>query len=363
MPDITFILPHWIYWGGILAVPLLFVAASRRSPSRSAADGPSLPLAYFFWAVSGFMGLHRLYLKHWGAAIFIALFVGIVYCNYEAKLTRNEHSIARNEAFNASFDLKQAEEEEAEPDAIAALEADLGSKSAREAALAGALERWHGASGALALAILLMLVAEAFLMPAAVRRAAGRERAEAPPGEDPAPVDEPVSPHRLRGDAFSRTVSRLNAAVGEFVAFWTVVAVFVFYYEVIARYIFNSPTIWAHESMFLLFGMQYLLAGGFCLRENSHVRVDVFYLHLGPRGRAVADLVTSAFFFIFTCALLVTGWIFFRDSYAIGQVSHTEWEIAHWPIKMALPLGGALILLQGVAHLLRDVAALRDPKG
>lgn len=358
MPDITFILPHWIYWGGILAVPLLFMAAARRLPSRAAADGVSLPLAYLLWAISGFMGLHRLYLRSWAAAAFIALFVGIILCNYEAKLTRNAHSIARNDAFNASYDLERAGEEGAEEDALAALREDLEAKSAREADLAARLEAWHLAAGAIALVVLALLVVDGFLMPGNVRRARERERSRRGAGPPPG-VDDPVSPHAAGLGAFSRAVSRANATVGEFAAYWTVIAVFVFYYEVVARYIFNSPTIWAHESMFLLFGMQYLLAGGFCLREGAHVRVDVFYTHLGPRGRAIADLATSVFFLIFVCALLVTGWIFFRDSFAIGQVSHTEWEIPHWPIKMALPLGGALLLLQGVVHLLRDVATLR----
>ena len=66
------------------------------------------------------------------------------------------------------------------------------------------------------------------------------------------------------------------------------------------------------------------------------------------------------FFFIFTTSLLVTGWIFFHDSFSIGQVSHTEWEIPHWPIKFALPLGGLLILLQGIANLLQDTATLKE---
>ena len=177
----------------------------------------------------------------------------------------------------------------------------------------------------------------------------------------------PASPLGRRaaggGGALARAADHINSLVGEFAAHWTVIAVFVLYYEVIARYIFNSPTIWAHESMFLLFGMQYMLAGGFCLRENAHVRVDIFYARLSRRARAIADLATSVFFFIFTGALLWTGWTFFSDSFAIGQVSHTEWEIPHWPIKFALPLGGALILMQGAAGALRNLAVLREEIG
>ena len=356
MPDITFILPHWIYWGGIFAVPVFFMLASRRTAAAESSGGLSLPVAYFFWAISGFMGIHRLYLKSWGAAIFIALFVGVIFCNHEAKQTRNAHSIAKNEAYNAAFDLKRAQEE-ADADAIEKLQSELAAKTADEEKLSAQLNNWRWTAGAVAAVILCLLILDALLMPWNIRQTRMRmAKNDSPPPLSP-PRESIKASHSADG-IFARTASKFNALIGEFAAYWTIIAVFVFYYEVVARYVFNSPTIWVHESMFLLFGMQYMLAGGFCLRENAHVRVDVFYLHLSQRAKAVVDLITSIFFFIFTVSLLATGWIFFSDSFAIGQVSHTEWEIPHWPIKFALPLGGALIVLQGIAHVLRNIAVL-----
>ena len=73
---------------------------------------------------------------------------------------------------------------------------------------------------------------------------------------------------------------------GEFAAYWAVISVFVYYYEVIARFAFNSPTNWVHESMFLMYGMQYMLAGAYAYREDQHVRVDVIYTKFSPRGKA-----------------------------------------------------------------------------
>jgi len=160
---------------------------------------------------------------------------------------------------------------------------------------------------------------------------------------------------------FARLVGRLNNFSGAFVAYWSVIAVFVYYYEVLARYVFNSPTNWAHESMFLMFGAQYLLAGGFCLREDAHVRVDVFYMRLSKRRKALVDVITSVFFFIFMLALLDAGWTFFLDSYQVREVSFTEWGIQYYPIKLTLAVGAALLLLQGVARLLRDLEVLRAP--
>lgn len=358
MPDITFILPHWIYWGGLAAVPVLFFVLSRRTAPARRAAGPSARLAWLLWAAGGFMGIHRLYLKSWGAAIFIALFVGVIFCNHQAGQARNAHSIARNESFNAGYDLKQAEDAGEDAAAVTLLRESLEQRQKAEAEMEARLGDWRQAAGIISLAVLCLLVLDALLMRRLVRQARSRRLNES---SHPPSLHEDVSPSDPRDGKFGRTISALNAFAGEFASYWTVIAVFVFYYEVIARYIFNSPTIWAHESMFLMFGMQYMLAGGFCLREGAHVRVDVLYMHLSARARAWADVVTSAFFFIFAGALLVTGWIFFHDSYSIGQVSHTEWEIPYWPIKFALPLGGALILLQGLAHLLRDIASLRHP--
>lgn len=358
MPDITFILPHWIYWGGIVFAPAALMFAARRLPSRGRAP-VSGPLACFFWAAGGMAGLHRLYLKSWGAAVFIALFVGVIFCNAEAKLARNAHSIAANDVFNAEYDLKRAEDDGEERDVIDPLRRDLAAKIDEEKDLAARLADWRRTAGYVALAILFLLVVDAFLMPRNLRSARARE-SSLPADDSPPPPPSQAAPG---ADAFSRAISKLNGWVGEFVSYWTALAVFAFYYEVTARYIFNSPTIWAHESMFLLFGMQYLLAGGYCLRENAHVRVDVLYSRFSRRGRAIADLATSVFFFIFAGALAATGWIFFSDSFAIRQVSHTEWEIAHWPIKFALPLGGALLLAQGVAAVLRDIAILRGGDG
>ncbi len=90
-------------------------------------------------------------------------------------------------------------------------------------------------------------------------------------------------------------------------AWWAVIAVFVYYYEVIARFVFNSPTNWVHESMFLMFGMQYMMCGAYAYREDQHVRVDVIYSKFSTRGKAIADIITSVFFFIFVGTMLWTG--------------------------------------------------------
>jgi TRAP-type mannitol/chloroaromatic compound transport system permease small subunit len=92
------------------------------------------------------------------------------------------------------------------------------------------------------------------------------------------------------------------------------------------------------------------------------VRVDVIYSRLPKRGKAMVDILTSVFFFIFMLTLFVTGWTFFRDSYEVGEVSFTEWAIQYWPIKFAIPLGAALLLLQGLAQLAKDIVIVINPE-
>ena len=69
----------------------------------------------------------------------------------------------------------------------------------------------------------------------------------------------------------------------------------------------------------------------------------------------LGDVVGSIVFFIFVGALVWTGWIFAADAVRGGEVSFTEWGIQYWPVKLMIPIGAALLLLQGLAKLLKDV--------
>jgi TRAP-type mannitol/chloroaromatic compound transport system permease small subunit len=171
-------------------------------------------------------------------------------------------------------------------------------------------------------------------------------------------IDEDPAVH-FEGNRFTHFVDWISDKSGVFVAFWTVNAVIAYFYEVIARYLFNAPTIWVHEAAYLLFGMQYLVAGGYALLHGSHVRVDVLYGKLPQRGRVGMDILTAVFFFIFAFALIGTGWIFFVDSYAMRETTVETWGIQHWPVKGVMVLGSVLLLLAGISKLTKDILLYR----
>ena len=371
MPDVSFVLPHWLYWSTLLLIPVLAMYTVRRQKRMGApARRISLPIAYMLWLTGGFVGLHRFYLRSRLGAVYIPLFLTVVYGNVQGNHARDAVSHARNALLGAKFDVERAQAAvskgvEGAAAQLAKAQQALAAVNAQMAASTADFDFWQTFSLSFALAIAILLLIDAFLLPRLMRRFVEREGVPAPidttpiervdPGPGPGTHEDPTLKIHTR---FTDGIDTLNGWIGEFVCYWSIIAVFVYYYEVLARYIFNSPTNWAHEGMFLMFGMQYVISGGFASREDAHVRVDVLYLYLPTRGKAVVDIITSIFFFLFTGALLWTGWIFMVDAITVWEVSFTEWAIQYWPVKSTLAVGALLIVLQGIAKLVKDVLIL-----
>ena len=369
MPSLNFVLPHWMYWGGLLLFPLLAMYLVAKQRRQGTPREPMAFTAYLFWLTAGFAGLHRFYLKSLWGFVFLPFFLGVIYCNSQVREVRDDVS----RTF-AALEQAQTAEKQAAPvdpanptaDERAALEkarADVAKGKTEYAAAAAVSEGWTARARWLGIAIAVLLLVDAFLIPGIVRRAQARGEAPAPlAGAVPPEVHEQGTgedPTLGLHTRFTDRIEWLNTKAGEFVAYWALISVFVYYYEVLARFVFNSPTNWVHESMFLMFGMQYMISGAYAYREDQHVRVDVVYSHLSPRGKAIADIVSSVFFFIFTITMLVTGWRFASDAIHNTEISFTEWAVQYWPVKLCIPIGAALIVLQGVSKLVKDIMLIR----
>jgi TRAP-type mannitol/chloroaromatic compound transport system permease small subunit len=396
MPDVTFVLPHWLYWSGLVVFPLIAMYLSRQV--QPTPGSRSLTIAYFIWLVGGMFGFHRLYLKSKWGFLYWPLFALILYASgieREARVAysdavaavdaigsstaRNEKRIAKSVAAIAKAETALAQlpedDERARKRQLRKIEKDQTRISKSKAAIADmsgevaaleplvkqATERretWSNIAFYAFLAIVAFLAVDGILMKRLLAKA--RAFLKDNPDDD---VDREVlkDDRKLAGTGFVGMIDRLSLFSGEFVAFWSVIAVFVYYYEVMVRYVFNSPTNWAHEGMFLMFGMQYLIAGAYAMLSESHVRVDIFYANFSPRGKATVDLLTSVFFFIFAFTLLWTGLIFASDAIGQREVSFTEWAIQYWPVKIAIVVGAVLLILQGVSKVVKDAALVFSP--
>jgi TRAP-type mannitol/chloroaromatic compound transport system permease small subunit len=373
MPSLNFVLPHWLYWGTLVLFPLVAIYLVSRERQRGVRQAPSLFVAYLFWLFSGFVGLHRFYLRSLWGLIFIPAFLTILYCNAEMRDRREDVSRTRAAAESAHVALRRAQfpadtmpspamTERLDKARAADVAAEIEFKNAE-----AVLDRWQLYSNGLAILMAVMLLIDAALLPFAVRRARAREQAEFAAHPPPPPIEIPVDvpPQGTHEDpttglhtAFTDKIEWVTGRAGELTAYWALVSVFVYYYEVIARYVFNSPTNWVHESMFLMYGMQYMMAGAYAYREDQHVRVDVIYTKFSARGKALADIVTSLFFFIFIGVLFWTSWRFAADAIGNDEHSFTEWAVQYWPVKLMMPIGAALLLLQGLAKLIKDIVFL-----
>jgi len=368
MPSLTFVMPHWLYWAGLIVFPAIALYLVRRQLRNPLPPGPSLFIAYLFWLTAGFMGIHRFYLRSALGLVFIPVFLGIIYCTAEVREVRDETSrtFAALEQANSAVVQAKPRSETPTPEETAQYakaQADVKQKEAEAAVAQAVTNQWQSRAQWAGILMAVLLLVDAALLPSLVRKRRALEAGRAPTatlevGETVSEVHEAgvgEDPTMHLHTRLTDAIEWVNVRAGQYVAWWSLMAVFVYYYEVVARFIFNSPTNWVHESMFLMFGMQYMLSGAYAYREDQHVRVDVVYAKFSPRGKAIADIITSVFFFIFIGTMVVTGYRFAADSVAFGEHSFTEWGIQYWPVKLTIPIGAGLLLLQGVAKLIKDV--------
>jgi len=158
-----------------------------------------------------------------------------------------------------------------------------------------------------------------------------------------------------QAESFIRFVDNLSDLTGKIVAMLIIPMMLVLAYEVFMRYVLDRPTIWVNESAEFLFGAHLILGGAYCLRWQKHINIDILYDRFPLRERAIVDLFTWVFFYIF-CGVLLwesgkAGWI----SVGRMEVSHTAWAPPVWPLKLTIPLAAGLILLQGLTKTISDL--------
>ena len=149
-------------------------------------------------------------------------------------------------------------------------------------------------------------------------------------------------------------VDSLNEGVGKLVSFLIPILAVVEVYEVILRYGFNRPTIWAYEFSAMLFGTFILLGGAYTLKMGSHVNMDVLYNLLPKRGKAILDMFTFLIFLAFIGAMFWKGWESAWWSMKTFEHDSTMWGPPIYPFKLMVPVGAFLILLQGLSKFVQD---------
>jgi len=125
-------------------------------------------------------------------------------------------------------------------------------------------------------------------------------------------------------------------------------------YEIILRFVFNAPTLWANDAVVYLCAISYLMGGAYSLYYRAHVSVDIIYLRLSERTQAILNLITFFFVLIYLGALVWVGAGYALESVKIRETTGTPWNPPVYPLKIAIPVGAFLMLLQSAANFIRD---------
>jgi TRAP-type mannitol/chloroaromatic compound transport system permease small subunit len=161
-------------------------------------------------------------------------------------------------------------------------------------------------------------------------------------------------------EKFLHTIDGISTVVGKSAAWLVFGLMLMVCAEVFKRYYLNAPTAWIYDASNMLYGTAFMLCGAYALAQNAHVRGDFLYSSMRPRLQASLDLVLYfAFFIPGILALVYAGLSFAEDSWRIGERPTVGSGPPIWPLKYMIPLAGALVLLQGVAEIVRCIACIR----
>jgi len=150
-------------------------------------------------------------------------------------------------------------------------------------------------------------------------------------------------------------ITRLNVWVARIAAVLIAPMFVLLLAEVVMRYVVGNPAIWTAEFAQLIFGVYAVIAGGYLLVERAHVNVDIIYGKFSRVRKAKVDLATSFLFFFFLAVLIWQGTDMAWDSAAQLETSSSIWNPHIWPVKLAIPVAGVLLLLQGLVRIASDI--------
>jgi TRAP-type mannitol/chloroaromatic compound transport system permease small subunit len=157
----------------------------------------------------------------------------------------------------------------------------------------------------------------------------------------------------------ARLIDALTERIGRAAIWLVLVTTLISAGNALARYALGqSSNAWL-EIQWYLFGAIFLLAAGYTLKHNGHVRIDILYNRLSPRGQAWIDLAGGLLFLLpMALGLAWLAWPMFHEAWLTHEMSPDAGGLVRWPVKFLLPAGFGLLALQGVAEIIKRIGVL-----
>jgi len=155
-------------------------------------------------------------------------------------------------------------------------------------------------------------------------------------------------------------IDHLSVLVAKAVTLAVLAMVITIAYDVILRYVFRAPTVWQYDTSYMLGGSVIILGSAYVHLKRRHVRVDLIYNRFSPRVRLILDVVfTLLFFFPLLTGLIIVSAADAIHAYQVKEFSEVGfWRPLMWPFKSVIPVGLAVLWLQGLANFIRDMHML-----
>jgi TRAP-type mannitol/chloroaromatic compound transport system permease small subunit len=165
----------------------------------------------------------------------------------------------------------------------------------------------------------------------------------------------------MRVQSMLLMIDRISTWAGKTTAWLILLLMSVVCIEVFKRYILNAPTSWVFDAENMLYGTLFMMCGAYTLAQDAHVRGDFLYGSMKPRTQASLDLALYILFFLpGTAALIYAGYDYASISWHINEHSNVTSEGPPvYPFKTVIPIAGVLVLIQGVAEIVRCVVCLQ----
>lgn len=162
-------------------------------------------------------------------------------------------------------------------------------------------------------------------------------------------------------DGLVRAIDALSAFIGKAAAWLTLAMVLLTTYLVVSRYVLRDNSIALQELVLYMHAAVFMLGASWALQRDEHVRVDVFYRNASPRGKAVVNIIGTLLFLLpFALTILYFSWSYAANAWRYHEGSMQAGGLPYvYVLKTLIPLFAGLLIVQGIAELLRNILILQ----
>ena len=164
-------------------------------------------------------------------------------------------------------------------------------------------------------------------------------------------------------EKISSMIDTFNRKEGEWASLLILPLTIIVLFEVVMRYVFDSPTIWGFEATTFLYGIHFMLGLAYTDVTDGNVKVDIFSSRTTPRTQAILVLLSNLVIFIpvFSC-MTIWAWKYAITSTLQHELNSTSWAPPIWPIKIIMAIAFSFLFIQGISTVLKAINTLSSAK-